>query len=88
MQGGESGLSEGAGRPVRALLPEVSGAEPSRAEQRREGARDQLQGARHGAAEEGEPGECQLGYFFFFKRKTNSPRHSCSDISTSLTGRT
>lgn len=61
MQGGESGLPEGAGRPVGALLPEVPGAEPSGAEQRREGARDQPQGARHGAAEEGEPGESERG---------------------------
>lgn len=59
MQGGESGLPEGASRLVRALLPEVSGAEPSGAEQRREGAGDQPQGARHGAAAEGEPGESE-----------------------------
>lgn len=52
-----SGLTERAGRTVRTLLSEVSGAKPSRAEQRREGEGDQPQGERHGAAEEREPGE-------------------------------
>lgn len=75
MQGGESGLPEGAGRPVGALLPEVPGAEPSAAEQRREGARDQPQGARHGAAEEGEPGESERGTK---KSETNVFAPQCS----------
>lgn len=61
LQGGDSGLAEGAGRALGPVLPEVSGAEPSRAEQRREGARNQPQGEGHGAAEEGEPGETAAG---------------------------
>lgn len=57
LQGRSSGLAERAGRTVGALLSEVSGAKPSRAEQRREGEGDQPQGERYGAAEEREPGE-------------------------------
>ena len=59
-QGRASGPPEGAGRSVRALLSQVSGAEPRPAEQRGDRATNQPEGERHGAAEEGEPGETHL----------------------------